>query len=110
MVHVVLGVVEPNPNLHGDAFSAPLEYVFHFARANTTRNDSKRLSEYYENKKKQKTNGISRKIGLDRSGCWRSYAPPTHPSSSFALANTPNLELQKINTVITSGTAVFRET
>lgn len=29
MVHIVFGVVEPDPDLHGDAFPTPLEYVFH---------------------------------------------------------------------------------
>lgn len=30
LVHVVFGVVQPDPDLHGVSFAAPLKYVFHF--------------------------------------------------------------------------------
>lgn len=36
LVHIVFGVVQPNPNLHGVSFAAPLKYVFHFVGETTS--------------------------------------------------------------------------
>lgn len=89
LVHVVFGVVQPNPNLHGVSFAAPLKYVFHVVG---------------------ETAGIRR--GPEGKSVWYRRADagsPTHRRRRTSVASSlkhTKFGNTKINRVI-SGTAVF---